>query len=336
MYKGVLAMNTERDYTIHSFAEYIEVLKKIQSLEKTELWYRGQRLSTRHLDPTLYRGNLCYETDDGHGFTIEPMPKTFKFKGQTVRFPDQYKMLSEFKKEIARKKLIPSDNMNEIEWLCFAQHCGMPTSLLDWSEDPIVGLHFAICNIKVPIKDEEKKEEAIVFVLNPSISNSNCTIWGKDKQEDGKYATYSSTPNKDAEENDQGITYPIPITDTNYESFVDYSISHLSTPVCIKPRKLGYRMCRQSGDFLLYSANIQPLDMYPENAINQFLYRIHIPYTNVQELMEDLKALNVTKESIYGDYPDLDAAGKKAKKIGKEQIDEIVKEIIEKYKNIKE
>ena len=191
MYKGDFAMNTERDYTIHSFAEYIEVLKEIQALEKTELWYRGQRLSTRHLDPTLYRGNLCYETDDGHGFTIEPMPKTFEFKGQTVRFPDQYIMLTEFKNEIKRKNLIPSANMNEIEWLCFAQHCGMPTSLLDWSEDPIVGLHFAICNIQLPIEGEEK-EEAIVFVLNPSILNSNSTIWGKDKQEDGKYATWHS------------------------------------------------------------------------------------------------------------------------------------------------
>ena len=47
-------------------------------------------------------------------------------------------------------------------------------------------------------------------------------------------------------------------------------------------------------------------------------------------------ALNVTKESIYGDYPDLDDAGKKAKEVGKEQIDEIVKEIIKKHKNIKE
>ncbi len=65
-------MANNREYIIHSLAEYVCALKEIQCIENTELWYRGQRLSTRHLDPTLYRGDLCYETDDGHGFTILP------------------------------------------------------------------------------------------------------------------------------------------------------------------------------------------------------------------------------------------------------------------------
>lgn len=306
-------MNIKRDYTIHSFAEYIEVLKEIQAIEKTELWYRGQRLSNRHLDPTLYRSNMCYETDDGHGFTINPKYKTYDFRGQTVRFPDQYKMLEKFKTEIKNKGLSPSPRMNDLEWLCFSQHCGMPTSLLDWSEDPLVGLFFAVCNIQFPIQENELNEEAIVFVLNPSILNANSTIWAYD--ENG---------------NSCDITYPIQVTDSNYQILVEHSLGN-NIPVCIKPRKIGYRMCRQSGNFMLYGTDIQPIDMRPKNAVNTFLYKIRIPYSIVEGLKDDLNALNITKESIYGDEPELDDVGKQAKEVGKAQIKKIVQSVIDEY-----
>lgn len=306
-------MNKNKDYVVTSIDEFISAIKQIYDNENTELWYRGQRLSTRTLEPALYRSNLCYETEDNYGNMIMPRPKTYNFKGQEVRFPDQFKMLEKFKREVKKYNLAPALNMNEIEWLCFAQHCGMPTSLLDWSEDPMVALYFAISSIKLPIQDEEKDNEAIVFVLNPSIMNSYSTIWDTDNNGDII-----------------DVKYPIPVTEKNYQIFVKHAIEN-NLPVCIKPHKLGYRMCRQSGNFMLYGTDVQPLDTRPAETVKKFLQKIHIPYSAVQEMVDVLNALNITKKSIYGDEERLDDIGKDARAMGVEQISKIVKQIKDEY-----
>ena len=82
---------------------------------------------------------------------------------------------------------------------------------------------------------------------------------------------------------------------------------------------------------MLYGTDIQPIDMRPKNAVNTFLYKIRIPYSIVEGLKDDLNALNITKESIYGDEPELDDVGKQAKEVGKAQIKKIVQSVIDEY-----
>lgn len=299
-----------RDFTITTIEEYIDVLKIIQSIEKKPLWYRGQMTSFWHLDPTLFRSNLCYETTDHYGMPIIPKLRTYKERGQEVRFPDQFKMLEVFKGEVIKNNLAFETKFNDIEWLCFAQHYGMPTSLLDWSEDPMVGLFFAIDGIQLPIKEESTNDEARVFIINPYVYNSeycNCQV---------------KSPNGDF----RRLPEPLPVNDSTNAFLIEYSRNDY-LPICIKPNKFGYRMCRQSGNFMFYSSQIKPIDTYPASEINKFMYTIHIPYSKASYFASCLSALNLNSSSIYGDNTALDEAGSVAKETGEDQIYKIVEKI---------
>lgn len=67
-------------------------------------------------------------------------------------------MLSEFKR-IAEIKLPrpPADN-EDLKWVQIARHYGLPTRLLDWTENPLIALYFSCADTET---------DGAVFVLKP-------------------------------------------------------------------------------------------------------------------------------------------------------------------------
>lgn len=107
-------------------------------LRAVDLWdsdtrlYRGVSDPTFHLIPSVGRIEVSDPFGPNSPHSV-PLP--------TRRLEYEKKLLQEFQHRSL--PFLTFTPRSEMEWLCLAQHYGVPTRLLDWSTNPLVALYFA-------------------------------------------------------------------------------------------------------------------------------------------------------------------------------------------------
>lgn len=276
-------MSNYKKYIVKSLDDFLEVIQSIQQEEDT-LWYRGQEDASYMLIPKVMRNMRAIK--DQFGRDLNPHEVNFSNKGELVLFPDYVKMLDLFKKKAeGYLQIEPRDNF---EWLFLAQHYGLPTPLLDWSTDPLVALFFAMPkeNKSGNIDEVEEIERfleygesdggAAIFVMNPCKYNKEMSMDFSNLK-----GVVNATRNY-----------------TALKGYLHEGDNNLIGPLCIEGTIVDKRLCRQSGNFTIHGRMVWPLD-YPD-VVKEIIHKIFIPYTRIEKIKEQLKVLNITEKSIYG------------------------------------
>ena len=126
-------------YRTTTLAEYIETCSAITGRTTRRYWFRGQGSASWSLTPSALR----YETE--------------KRRTEALQAIDSFKRLAATKLQDAP----PASD--ELLWIQIARHYGLPTRLLDWTENAAIGLYFA-CE---GVEDEGQKQDGLVFIVDP-------------------------------------------------------------------------------------------------------------------------------------------------------------------------
>lgn len=277
---------------IENIQEYINI---IEMLKHKYTYNTGGFINTLVEPQFLFRGHGNHKK-----YLLEP--KIFRTKktqyGSTTQFSQlEYNILSDF---ISEARAFEKDIMdNDIQaWLEVAQHYGVPTRLLDFTENPLVALYFA-CRSKsediasVWIIDEKAYEKnflhtpyiKLAFDSQTNVSNiieREILLWGKPER----------------------------------NNFPDYPY-----PWIYKPKYRDERMKLQSSMFMIWGSRECALtEMISEpNYMNMddnevitsdspaFLYALEINPERKSEILKQLDMLGINEKFIY---PGLEGIGK--------------------------
>jgi hypothetical protein len=179
-----------------------------------------------------------------------------KFTRQSVAyFLNQFKVNSHYYMES------PWDIKNDYEWMIHAQHYGIPTRLLDFTQSHIIALMFAV---EKAFENDEK--DAVVWFLDPKKINS--------------LHSHRSDIIVLSNENEREI-----------------KLDDFNGPVIVQGRKLNNRINAQNGVFLYFQDTEMPLEV--KVSANDTLRKVIISGKHKKDILASLYAMGIGFTQIY-------------------------------------
>ncbi|HHT9109337.1 MAG TPA: FRG domain-containing protein [Candidatus Wunengus sp. YC63] len=265
-------INKTLPYDAGEIREINQIIEVATTL--SENWFRGHPEKHGNLTPQIFRP--------------EYIPKI------AVRSDTEYSVIDEFKRVApALTQNIPNQD-DHCGWLFLMQHHGAPTRLLDWTENALVALYFAVRNFS-DCKDGE------LWAIYPYTLNE------KSYQYQG-YASvtqYYKISQYLAREPYLAID---PVSDNQEKLAKEIGLDKIPRyPLALYPTMNFSRMVAQLSTFKIHptpSASRQGntiLDLLGDNK--KYLARYIIPYDSKLKLINDLKTLGISRRTLF---PDLD------------------------------
>jgi hypothetical protein len=225
---------------------------------KTKPWFRGE---SGNKDP------LC--------------PKISKYDAHHENY-----VLQSFRRQAGGLANVPNRDDTDL-WLFLAQHYGVPTRLLDWTEGALHALYFAI---------NKENPNPRVYMLNPYSLNR---LAGLDAAPNYplSWATPFSAQYVALAWQNRSISIP-PVPEGRR---IDFSI-----PIAFPATYQDQRMITQRSCFTIHGTELKPLKKVLQKKrirLRDYLFEYKIDLRRRKSILEELSILGISAASIF---PDLD------------------------------
>lgn len=250
-----------KEYEIASVADLLKKLRDVYDRAKT-VWFRGHANHSWHLEPTLSREN---------------------------KLGAEMQLIKQFKQNAYQ--FIERSPLAEHEWIFLMQHYRIPTRLLDWTENPLIGLYFAVESD--PEKVGGKRPAAALWCLYPQKLNEMSGL------------LLSPPDDIPAFGDDRELNDYLP-------SVVHASGIAYKSPVAISAPRRFARIYAQEGVFTILHRDAVLVDELKDKKGHQdHLVKLKIPRSAVSRLRTELKHLGIDKLAVF---PELDNVAEKIKR----------------------
>ena len=173
------------------------------------------------------------------------------------------------------------------------QHFGVPTRLLDWTENPYIALYFALTSafFDTNLATPSYTQDAAVWVLDPAVWNRHVL---------------------------QGIGFQGTILSSQDEMLKGYAptsdiILMNILPIALYGTHNSPRIVAQRGVFTIFGKNTTSMEevYVTSNFPQDSLLKLTIPAQNIAALLKTITSSGITDSVIY---PDMDGLAKEIKR----------------------
>ncbi len=235
--------------TLSDLSDVIVAARETITLFEETTWWRGHAKADWRLEAQVHRKD---PENPGHSYDERALIGHF-----VSRAPSR------------SHKQCP-DAHDHFGWLFLAQHYGLPTRLLDWTENPLVAAYFAV-------ERPDDDDDGCIWGLSPSALNANF---------DGSYGL-------------------VQIRDPRVAELAEGAFKGDQSPeatVALDGQEIDPRMLAQMSRFTLHS-NRDPLDLMPDCA--NWLRRYIIPKDAKATIRKQLPAFGIRRSNLFPDLVNL-------------------------------
>lgn len=186
-----------------------------------------------------------------------------------------------------RQRSIPyrtRDISDDWEALFFMQHYGVPTRLLDWTENPLIALHFALMHSAArSLNDHTDLTESVVWVLDP--------------------VSWNHTALHDVSYNGGALS----TTDEEIKSYAPRSTSMKVHPVTLYGAHNSPRIVAQQGVFTIFGKARTPMEKLVADGTfaTSVLTKIVVAPGHIRRIRQSLLNQGITEAVIFPDLEGL-------------------------------
>jgi FRG domain len=240
--------------TVSEFATLIDHIEDVEYL-----WFRGASNYAYELEPSLFRPS--YGLADFAAVKAAESRVLTIFKQRSIPYVETL--------------FIDRGGISDWNYLFLMQHFGVPTRLLDFTENAFTALYFAVSTSVAA----GQQTDAVVYIVDPK-------LW-----------------NQQVFRNGSGTNNVLNPTDSDLDGYKPGNVTISKSPVCIFGDYNSRRIAVQQGTFVLFGSEKLSMDQYV--AQHRFdpssIYKIKIPAASIHNLHSSLRKFGFTESSIYPD-----------------------------------